>query len=140
MNINEVKALAEIMTQHSLSLIDIEENGLKIKLEKNITTAVASAPVTIPQVNQEPEETVAPIEEGRVIVSPTVGVYYSSSSPDAAPYVSIGTSISKGDTVCIIEAMKLMNEITADCDGEVVEIMVGNGQVVEYGQPLFRIK
>lgn len=140
MNINDIKALADIMTQNSLSLIDIEENGVKIKLEKNVVATVSNTPVAIPQLSPEPIEEVATTEEGRIIVSPTVGVYYSSSSPEAAPYVSIGSNVSKGDTVCIIEAMKLMNEITADCDGEIIEILVGNGQVVEYGQPLFRIK
>ena len=74
------------------------------------------------------------------MLSPTVGVFYAAASPDSAPFVEVGARVRKGDTLCIIEAMKLMNEIPAETDGTVVEICVGNGQVVEYNQPLFRIE
>ncbi|NLG93138.1 MAG: acetyl-CoA carboxylase, biotin carboxyl carrier protein, partial [Clostridiales bacterium] len=72
--------------------------------------------------------------------SPMVGVFYSAPSPDSEPYVQVGSKVKKGDTLCIIEAMKLLNEITADRDGEITEICAAAGQVVEYGQTLFRIK
>ena len=75
----------------------------------------------------------------REIKSPMVGVFYASPSPDAAPFVQVGSKVKKGDVVCIIEAMKLMNELTADMDGEVVDVCVNNGDVVEYGQPLFKL-
>ena len=78
-------------------------------------------------------------KEGTYVRSPAVGVYYAAPSPDSKPFVAVGDTVQRGDTLCIIEAMKLMNEITSDIDGEIVEICVGNGQVVEYDQPLFRI-
>ncbi len=87
----------------------------------------------------------APIEpepapqKGSLVLSPTVGVFYAAASPESSPYVEVGSQVKKGDTLCIIEAMKLMNEIPSEVDGTVVEVCVGNGQVVEYNQPLFRI-
>ena len=81
----------------------------------------------------------AAAKEGTLVLSPTVGVFYSAPSPDARPFVEVGDQVKKGDTLCIIEAMKLMNEIPAELDGTVAEICVGNGQVVEFNQPLFRI-
>ena len=78
-------------------------------------------------------------KEGTYVRSPAVGVFYAAPSPDSKPFVAVGDTVQRGDTLCIIEAMKLMNEITSDIDGEIVEICVGNGQVVEYDQPLFRI-
>ena len=72
--------------------------------------------------------------------SPMVGVFYAAPSPDSEPYVSVGSSVNKGDVLCLIEAMKLMNEVTAEKSGVITEVCVENGQVVEYGQPLFRIK
>lgn len=82
----------------------------------------------------------APAESGRVVKSPLAGVFYAASSPDAAPFVQAGDRVKKGDTLCIIEAMKVMNELTADADGEVEAVLAKNGQIVEYGQPLFRLK
>ena len=87
-----------------------------------------------------PAET-APVDfnRAREIKSPIVGVFYAAASPDAKPFVEIGSRVKKGDVVCIVEAMKLMNEITAEFDGEVVDVCVHNGDVVEYGQPLFKL-
>ena len=78
-------------------------------------------------------------KEGVYVKSPAVGVFYAAPSPDSKPFVAVGDTVHKGDTLCIIEAMKLMNEIESDFDGTVTEILVKNGQAVEYGQPLFRI-
>ena len=101
----------------------------------------------IPTVNVEDnseetvEETNKIVEENyKTIASPMVGTFYSSSSPDKPSFVQIGSVVKKGDTLCIIEAMKLMNEIEAECDGEIIEILAENGQMVEYGLPLFKIK
>lgn len=77
--------------------------------------------------------------EGNLVKSPIVGTFYASTNPDKPPIVSKGSKVKKGDILCIVEAMKIMNEIVSDCDGEVVEILAENGQLVEYGQPLFRI-
>ena len=78
--------------------------------------------------------------EGTPVTSPMVGVFYAAPAPDKEPYVSVGSKVNKGDVLCLIEAMKLMNEVTAEKSGEIVEVCVENGQVVEYGQPLFMIK
>lgn len=80
------------------------------------------------------------VQEGTPVPSPMVGVFYAASSPDAEPYVKVGSKVHKGDVLCLIEAMKLMNEVTAEKDGEIVSVCVENGQVVEYGQALFMIK
>lgn len=80
------------------------------------------------------------VQEGTPIPSPMVGVFYAASSPDAEPYVKVGSKVLKGDVLCLIEAMKLMNEVTAEKDGEIVSICAENGQVVEYGQALFMVK
>ena len=103
----------------------------------------APAPATV-QVSEAPAPVIreeAAVDFNRVheIKSPMVGVFYASPSPDAKPFVEIGSKVKKGDVVCIIEAMKLMNELTADQDGEVVDVCVNNGDVVEYGQPLFKL-
>ncbi len=143
MNINDIKSLAKIMTDNSLTLIEFEEGNVKIKMEKTATVVaspVVSAPVATAVTETAPIVTAdVPKVEGTVVVCPTVGVYYSSASPDSSPYVSVGSSVKKGDVLCIIEAMKIMNEITAECDGEIAEVYVSNSTVVEYGQPLFRI-
>ena len=86
------------------------------------------------------KEFIAPVAEGKTINSPIVGVFYAAPSPDSNPYVSVGQKISKGDTICIVEAMKCMNEIQSELDGEVTEVLVKDGDLVEYGQPLFRVK
>ena len=78
--------------------------------------------------------------DGKAVASPMVGVFYAAPSPDSDPYVSVGTRVKKGDVLCLIEAMKLMNEVTAEQSGELAEVCVENGQVVEFGQPLFIIK
>ncbi len=142
MNINDIRELAEIMNSTGLTEIELEESGSKIRLAKSVAT-IAQTPVVFPQVTENPQEAVATIEnqlEGRLIKSPTVGIFYASPSPESDVYVSVGSKFKNGDVICIIEAMKLMNEIQADSDGEIIEILVGNGQVVEYDQPLFRVR
>lgn len=138
MNITEIRELAQIMSEYSLNEINLEENGTKIQLSKTIQQ-VTNAIVQVPQISAQEEVNTVKLE-GEIIKSPTVGIFYSSPSPDEESYISIGSKVNVGDVVCIIEAMKLMNEIQADAQGEVVEILVGNGQVVEYDQPLFRLK
>ena len=108
-----------------------------------VQAAAAAAPAAPQTVagQMHAAEPIAEVQEkeGAYVRSPAVGVFYASPSPDSKPFVAVGDTVHRGDTLCIIEAMKLMNEIASDVDGKVVEICVGNGQVVEYDQPLFRI-
>lgn len=112
--------------------------------EQPIIAQPTAVTTTIPQaVSNDTSSTCIkeePVQEGTPIPSPMVGVFYAASSPDAEPYVKVGSKVHKGDVLCLIEAMKLMNEVTAEKDGEIVSICAENGQVVEYGQALFMVK
>lgn len=149
MRIDEIRELAAIMRESGLSAIEIDECGAHIKLERAASAApVAVAPAAAPApapVAAEPAPA-APHSEGGVdfndvveIKSPLVGVFYAAPSPDSEPYVKVGDHVKKGDVLCIVEAMKLMNEITATQDGEIVDICAQSGSVVEYGQTLFTL-
>ena len=139
---NDVKEFIEMLEGSSLSVLEIKNgDGSAIRLEK----AISAAPAVVMQANapasvNESAPVAAPAAEGKTINSPIVGVFYAAPSPDSNPYVSVGQKISKGDTICIVEAMKCMNEIQSEFDGEVTEVLVKDGDLVEYGQPLFRVK
>ena len=140
MEIKEIERLARLMGETGLTSLEYTEGGASLKLER-CQGGVAPGPAGSPFV-PAPVEAPGPSPEeegGTMVVSPTVGVFYAAASPDSKPFVSVGDRVEKGDTLCIIEAMKLMNEIPAEVSGTVAEICAGNGQVVEYGQPLFRI-
>ena len=148
MDVKAIESLARIMKENELSLLELSEEGVSLKLERNQgvcypVPASPEAPVSVvSQFTSAPANVSASAEEleGTLVLSPTVGVFYAAASPDSKPFVEIGDRVKKGDVLCVIEAMKLMNEIPAATDGVIVEICVGNGQVVEYNQPLFRIK
>ena len=136
---NDVKEFIEMLEGSSLSVLEIKNgDGSAIRLEK----AISAAPAVVMQANAPaaPAAPSAPVAEDKTINSPIVGVFYAAPSPDSNPYVSVGQKISKGDTICIVEAMKCMNEIQSELDGEVTEVLVKDGDLVEYGQPLFRVK
>lgn len=149
-NIDEIKEFIALLEDSSLSVLELEnENGSKIRLEKPqfvnqtaqfINQAPLQEAVAAPAVQNAPAQTAPSADTGKSIDAPIVGVFYVAPSPDAQPYVSVGKQIKKGDTVCIIEAMKCMNEIQAEEDGEIVEILAKDGELVEYGQPLFKIR
>lgn len=159
-DLDDVKRLIELANKNDLSVLEIEtKKGRRIRIEKNKpvapavafnaaapTPAVAPAPVQAPVVETAPVQQSAPIQAtapqptGKTIKAPMVGVFYQAASPEADPYVTVGKTVKKGDTVCIIEAMKLMNEIQAEEDGTIKEILVKNGDIIEYGQPLFVIE
>lgn len=145
MNIRQIRELAQIVRENGLSALEISENDSKIRIECARGEVVMAAPAPVPvQAAEAPAPVIreeAGVDFNRVheIKSPMVGVFYASPSPEAKPFVEIGSRVKKGDVVCIIEAMKLMNELTADQDGEVVDVCVNNGDVVEYGQPLFKL-
>ena len=149
MNIKEIKELLELMAEHGVGEIEIEKDNAKIKLRKMATGGIVmqSAPqmmAPMPVVTQaHAPAAVAPAaeEEGVTIVrSPMVGTFYAAPAPDQPAYVSVGKMVKDGDVLCIIEAMKLMNEIKSELGGTVVEILVQNGQTVEYDQPILKIK
>jgi acetyl-CoA carboxylase biotin carboxyl carrier protein len=156
MNLKEIKDLIEMLKNTDISELEIERSGVKVRLRKggDVTFHPAMprmeyppAAIIAPSV-PEPErpaaekiEAAAPAPVNQVkVTSPIVGTFYRSSSPDKPPYVEVGDMVKKGQVLCIIEAMKLMNEIESEASGKVVQIAVENGQPVEYGQPLFIIE
>lgn len=144
MEIKDIRALAGIMAEAGLTSLEYSEKGASVKLERAPGQAAAiAAPLPAEAVEAPAAEGPAPVkdswEKGTMVKSPTVGVFYTSSSPESEPFVKVGDAVKRGDTLCIIEAMKLMNEIPAEIDGTIAEICASNGQVVEFDQPLFRI-
>ena len=153
-SISKLETIDFIDENSKLEELEIEfPDGVKISMKKSEKREVivephvieASAPISVPAVKPQEEKGMVAVEDKKeenykVIKSPMVGTFYASSAPDKDPYVKVGDKISKGQVVCIVEAMKLMNEIESEFDGEVVEICVKNEDVVEYGTPLFKIK
>ena len=155
MDLRKLKKLIDLVQESGIAELEITEGEEKVKIVKGGVTAApgpamsaaaatadsvpggreSAKPPTPASTAQEPEA--AP--EGQLVKAPMVGTFYRSPSPDAKPFVEVGQAVKKGDTVCIIEAMKLMNEIETDVSGVVKAILVENGQPVEYGQPLFVI-
>lgn len=134
----DIRNYAKLMEELGLTGLEIAEENTKIRLERGVTAAVsASVPAEKAVLTEAPED-----KESNAcssVKSPMVGVFYAAPAEDAAPYVSVGDRVKKGQTLCIVEAMKLLNEISAEEDGVIEEICVTNGQVVEYGTVLFRI-
>lgn len=142
MEIKSIEQLARVMRENELTLLEVTEDGVSVKLERrqNLPEAVpAAAQRTFTHAAADGTENTVASAPGTVVTSPTVGVFYTASSPESRPFVSVGDTVKRGDVLCIIEAMKLMNEIPAELDGTVAEIYASNGQMVEYGQPLLRI-
>lgn len=145
MDVKQIESLARLMKENGLTALEFSEGEAKLKLERRTEPAApAPAAPAAPPAAVAAALGVAPAEapaqkEGTLVLSPTVGVFYSAPNPDSEPFVQVGDQVKKGDTLCIIEAMKLMNEIPAEADGTIAEVCVGNGQVVEFNQPLFRI-
>ena len=139
MDLQQIEKLVQIIENSSMLEFSIQEGDTKIKMSRRGTAGVpGEAAITIAQTApaaQAEEES----EDETYITSPIVGTFYSAPSPEAKAFVKVGDRVKAGQTVCILEAMKLMNEIESDFDGKVAEIYVENGQAVEYGQPLFRI-
>jgi len=151
MDLRKLKTLIDLVSESNISELEITETEGKVRIVKGGVAApvqyvqtmaapAAAAPVAGPAVAAEPAAAVTPAATGHVVKSPMVGTFYRSSSPGAAAFVEIGSQVKEGDTVCIIEAMKILNEIEADKSGTITQIMGDNGQAVEYGQPLFVIE
>ncbi len=147
-NLEEIKNLISMLEDSSLSVLEVQSGDNKVRLEKAsqgasvVSFANNNPVVAAPEAAADAEAAAAPAaaDTGKAIKAPIVGVFYVAPSPDADPYVSVGKRVKKGDVVCIIEAMKCMNEIQAEEDGEIVAVLANNGDLVEYGQPLFSIK
>jgi acetyl-CoA carboxylase biotin carboxyl carrier protein len=164
MDLEQIKQILELVREHELSEFEIEHDGLRLKVRKDANgshvislpapapplvlpasgaappAAAASAPAA-PAISAAVEAADADVElELAVVKSPIVGTFYRSAEPGAASFVEVGASVKKGDVLCIIEAMKLMNEIDSEYDGEIVNIYVENGQAVQYGERLFAIR
>ncbi|AOC56197.1 MULTISPECIES: acetyl-CoA carboxylase biotin carboxyl carrier protein [Bacillus] len=155
LKIEEIHELIKLIDESTIDEFTYENEGAKIKLKKNkeVVQQVAApvAPVQAAPAQQAPKaqapaQTEAPAQEAAAsenlhkITSPMVGTFYASSSPEAGPYVTTGSKVKENTVVCIVEAMKLFNEIEAEVKGEIVEVLAENGQLVEFGQPLFLVK
>ncbi|MCL2848008.1 MAG: acetyl-CoA carboxylase biotin carboxyl carrier protein [Firmicutes bacterium] len=153
MDIKKIKELAKLLDEEQLTAIEVSDGDSTIRLEKNpinntvIGGGFSGNPNFDAAFNMPPVATAATVKEEPVdfnnaieFKAPIIGVYYSAPSPDAKPFIEVGQKIKKGDVVCIIEAMKVLNEITADKDGTVIDICIQNGAVVEYGQVLFKMQ
>lgn len=151
MDLRKLKTLIDLVSESNVSELEITEAEGKVRIVKGggavampvMQTAVAAPlPMSAPAVAAAPTEAsdVAAAPAGHTVKSPMVGTFYRSSSPGAKAFVEVGDTIKQGDTICIVEAMKILNEIEADKTGTVTQILVDNGQAVEYGQPLFVIE
>jgi acetyl-CoA carboxylase biotin carboxyl carrier protein len=149
MDLRKVKTLIDLVQQSGIAELEITEGEEKVRISRGVTGAQPAAAVShvvgLPQAGPAPAAVpavpaggeAAPAPEGHVVRSPMVGTFYRSSAPGAKAFVEVGQAVKAGETICIIEAMKLLNEIEADQDGTVKAILVENGQPVEYGEPLF---
>ncbi len=145
MDLEKIEGLVKIIENSSLKQFTYKEGDLKITLSKldNPPVVAAGVPYAHPAAAAEPageKEQAAEEEEKLFITSPIVGTFYSAAAPDVPAFVRVGDRVKSGQTVCILEAMKLMNEIQCEYDCEIVAVLVSNEQKVEYGQPLFRVK
>ncbi|GGI95948.1 biotin carboxyl carrier protein of acetyl-CoA carboxylase [Alicyclobacillus cellulosilyticus] len=167
LKIDDIRDLIRLLDESSLTELRIETEDMKLCLKKALTApvtppaaaaaAVAPPPAAAASFLPSPEAAAAPaadpappagpagpapVQEANIhtITSPMVGTFYRAPSPDAPPYVDVGSRVTEKTVVCIVEAMKLMNEIEAECRGEIIEVLAENGQLVEYGQPLFRVR
>ncbi|MFD2132474.1 acetyl-CoA carboxylase biotin carboxyl carrier protein [Pseudogracilibacillus auburnensis] len=154
MKINEIKELVDLIEKSKIDILKLEKGDFKLYYQKQdakslqlndgegtweLSSEETEEPISsIPK--KEKNEEKDPAENDHQITAPIIGAFYSRANPEAKPFVQIGTKIKKGDTVCILEAMKLLNEISSDVNGEIVEVLVEDGQIIEYGQPLFTVR
>ena len=141
-SIEELRELAGILSEKGLGSLEITDGGYSLKMTAPGLIAAGEIAVVPPTPYAAPVPAVQedPLPDGSIVTSPIVGVFYRAQSPEAEPFVKVGSRVAAGDVLCIVEAMKLMNEITAEFDGEVVEVFAENGDIVDCGRPLFRIK
>ena len=154
MDLRKLKTLIDLVEASDISELELTEGEEKVKISRQNNKAQSLAPVNYvqqpiqPPVNQQPqvqtEESLGKVDTTTIdnkdtITSPMVGTFYRAASPDSAPFIDIGSTVKKGETLCIVEAMKILNEIESDKEGTISKILIENGQPVEFGQPLFEI-
>jgi len=148
-DIRKLKELVKLMVANDLSEMDLRDTDEQVTIRRQGDTVVTvpapvavAAPVAVPVAAPvvDPAASNVLVDEGVEIVSPMVGTFYVSQDPDSPPFVSVGDSVAEGSTVCVIEAMKIFNEINAQCKGTVTKVLVSNGDPVEFGQALFLVK
>jgi acetyl-CoA carboxylase biotin carboxyl carrier protein len=159
MDLDEIRQILEMMREHELDEFELKREGVTLRLRKHGSVQWTGNMASLPQMTFAPQQMAAappavaavaaaapvltPANEDvdlAIVKSPIVGTFYLASEPGAKPFVEVGQTVRKDQVLCIIEAMKLMNEINADCEGEVVKVYVENGQAVQYGERLFAIK
>jgi acetyl-CoA carboxylase biotin carboxyl carrier protein len=153
MDLRKIKKLMELLEESGIAEIEVKEGEESIKLSRNITSSAAplqqmvQQPIMAPQ--QQAPQAASQIENKKddslnsnrnTVNSPMVGTFYASASPESKPFVTVGQSVKKGDTLCILEAMKMMNQVQAETDGKILEILIDNAEPVEFDQPLFVIE
>ena len=153
MDLRKIKKLMELLEESGIAEIEVKEGEESIKLSRNITSSIAplqqmvQQPMMTPQ--QQPPQVASQVENKKddslnqnrnTVNSPMVGTFYASASPESKPFVTVGQSVKKGDTLCILEAMKMMNQVQAESDGKILEILIDNAELVEFDQPLFVIE
>ena len=153
MDLRKIKKLMELLEESGIAEIEVKEGEESIKLSRNITSSAAplqqmvQQPMMAPQ--QQPPQAASQVESKiddslnqnrNTVNSPMVGTFYASASPESKPFVTVGQSVKKGDTLCILEAMKMMNQVQAESDGKILEILIDNAEPVEFDQPLFVVE
>jgi acetyl-CoA carboxylase biotin carboxyl carrier protein len=153
MYLRKIKKLMELLEESGIAEIEVKEGEESIKLSRNITSSAAplqqmvQQPMMAPQ--QQATQTASQVENKKddssnqnrnTVNSPMVGTFYASASPESKPFVTVGQSVKKGDTLCILEAMKMMNQVQAESDGKILEILIDNAEPVEFDQPLFVVE
>jgi acetyl-CoA carboxylase biotin carboxyl carrier protein len=155
MDLKDIKQIIKMLEGTDVSEIEVEQEGVKVKVKRGgmfpvppVSVPVSPVPVLPREVEVQAAPQPAKVEKAvekeapklKTISSPMVGTFYIAPAPDAPPFVEVGSTVTKGQTLCVIEAMKLMNEIEAECSGKIVSILVENAQPVEYGEPLFMVE
>ena len=145
MSIKILKKVIALIKDTDISEVEIEENGVRLKIGRTLSSHEEphiQYEKLLTRHNEAPRTAPEPIQrvKANIITSPFVGIFYRSRSPDSAPFVEIGDAVKKGDTLCIVEAMKLMNEVESECEGTIISILVNNADPIEYGHALFEIK
>ena len=153
MDLRKIKKLMELLEESGIAEIEVKEGEESIKLSRNITSSAAplqqmvQQPMMVPQ--QQAPQPASQVENKKddslnqnrnTVNSPMVGTFYASASPESKPFVTVGQSVKKGDTLCILEAMKMMNQVQAESDGKILEILIDNAEPVEFDQPLFVVE